>query len=104
MSSFVPLRNQWIVERTFAWLLRCRRLSRDYEALPESSEAWMRLAVIALMLRRLCPSSAPRNTEPRSEVEIHFQAGTDFREEVVAGSGLNVGVDYQSQELAKRKR
>ncbi|MDQ4076590.1 MAG: transposase [Chloroflexota bacterium] len=55
-STFVALKKRWIVERTFAWLLKCRRLSRDYEALPESSEAWIRLTMIGLMLRRLCPS------------------------------------------------
>ncbi len=55
-STFLPLPKRWIVERTFAWLLKCRRLSRDYEALPESSEAWIRLAMIGLMLRRLHPN------------------------------------------------
>jgi putative transposase len=41
------------VERTFAWLTRCRRLTVDYEGLPESSEAWIYLAMIRLMIRRL---------------------------------------------------
>ena len=47
------LPKRWIVERTFAWLLRCRRLVRDYEYLPESSESWIYLAMTHLMLRRL---------------------------------------------------
>ena len=47
--------KRWIVERTFAWLSKCRRLSKDYEALIESSEAWIRLAMSRLMLRRLAP-------------------------------------------------
>jgi putative transposase len=55
-TTFVPLPKRWIVERTFSWLMKCRRLSRDYEALPESSAAWIRLAMIGLMLRRLCPN------------------------------------------------
>ncbi len=46
----------YTIERTFAWLMKCRRLSRDYEALPCSSEAWIRLAMIGLMLRRLHPN------------------------------------------------
>lgn len=45
--------KRWIVERTFAWLSKCRRLSKDYEALLESSVAWIRLAMTRLMLRRL---------------------------------------------------
>lgn len=44
---------RWIVERTFAWLYRCRRLSKDYETLCESSETMIRLAMIRLMVNRL---------------------------------------------------
>ena len=46
-------RHRWIVERTFAWLVRQRRLARDYERLPETSEAFIYVAMIRLMLRRL---------------------------------------------------
>lgn len=55
-KGFVLLRRRWIVERTFGWLGRCRRLSKDYEALPESAEAFVHLAMIGLMVRRLAPS------------------------------------------------
>ena len=47
----LPLR--WIVERTFGWLGRYRRLSKDYEQNPESSEAWIYCAMVHLMIRRL---------------------------------------------------
>jgi len=47
------LPHRWIVERTFAWLSTWRRLSKDYEVLPSSEEAWMYLAMIRIMLRRL---------------------------------------------------
>jgi len=52
-QGFVVLPKRWIVERTFAWLGRYRRLSKDYEALPETSEALIYVAMIHLMLRRL---------------------------------------------------
>jgi transposase len=43
----------WIVERTFGWLNLSRRLSKDYEALPAGSEAFIRLAMLSIMLQRL---------------------------------------------------
>jgi putative transposase len=54
-EGFAVLPKRWIVERTFAWLGRSRRLSKDYEALPETGEAWVQVAMIHLMLRRLAP-------------------------------------------------
>lgn len=53
MEGFVVLPKRWIVERTFAWLGRNRRLSKDYEKLPSSSETVVYLASIRMMLRRL---------------------------------------------------
>jgi putative transposase len=47
------LPRRWVVERTFAWLGKYRRLSKDYEFLPESSELMIYLAMIRLMLKRL---------------------------------------------------
>ena len=47
------LPRRWIVERTFAWLGRFRRLSKDYEFLPETSEALIRVAMVHLLVRRL---------------------------------------------------
>jgi len=54
-GGFVPVPKRWVVERTFAWLGRCRRNSRDYERLTESSESMLRISSIHLMLRRLAP-------------------------------------------------
>jgi len=52
-NGFQVLPKRWIVERTFAWLVRQRRLARDYERLPETSESFIYVAMIRLMLRRL---------------------------------------------------
>jgi transposase len=49
--GFHVLERSWVVERTFAWLLFNRRLSRDYERLCTTSETWIYLAMIRLMLR-----------------------------------------------------
>jgi putative transposase len=51
--GFQVLRQRWIVERTFGWFGRYRRLSKDYEQNPRSSEAWIYCAMIHLMVRRL---------------------------------------------------
>ena len=54
--AFAVLPKRWVVERTFAWLGRSRRLSKDYEGLPETGETWLYLAMIHLMLKRLAPA------------------------------------------------
>lgn len=51
--GFQALPKRWIVERTFAWLVRQRRLARDYERLPDTSAAFIYIAMIRLMLRKL---------------------------------------------------
>jgi putative transposase len=53
VKGFQVLPHRWVVERTFGWLGRYRRLSKDYEGLPESSEAMIYIAMIHLMVRRL---------------------------------------------------
>src|SRR6476659_8950173 len=54
VSGFVVLPKRWIVERTIAWLNRCRRLAKDWENLDRKALAFLRLASIRLMLRKLC--------------------------------------------------
>jgi putative transposase len=53
VKGFVVLPRRWVVERTFSWLNRNRRLSKDYERKVESSEAWIYFSMSILMLKRL---------------------------------------------------
>jgi putative transposase len=55
-TGFKLLPKRWVVERTFGWLGRYRRLSKDYEKLTETSEAMIQMAMIHIMLRRLEPT------------------------------------------------
>jgi putative transposase len=59
--GFVKLAKRWVVERTFAWLGRYRRNSRDYEWRPESGEAFIKVCSIHQMLRRLSPNPGKAN-------------------------------------------
>ncbi|MBD2146339.1 transposase [Sphaerospermopsis sp. FACHB-1194] len=52
-KGFTLLKKRWVVERTYGWLMGCRRLVRDYELLPETSETFIYLAMIRIMVRRL---------------------------------------------------
>ncbi len=52
-KGFVLLPRRWVVERTWAWMSQSRRLSKDYERLPESIEAMIYLSMMRLMLRQL---------------------------------------------------
>ena len=51
--AFVLLPRRWVVERTFAWLGRNRRLAKDFEKTIESAEAWLMIASIQLLSRRI---------------------------------------------------
>ena len=53
-QGFVVLPRRWVVERTLAWLNRCRRLAKDFENLTRMAVAFIQVASIRLMLRRLC--------------------------------------------------
>jgi transposase len=54
-KGFAVLPRRWVVERTFAWLMRCRRLVRDYESLAATHEALVKWGMIGMMLNRLAP-------------------------------------------------
>lgn len=57
MKGFVVEPQRWIVERTIGWLNRCRRLAKDWENRNHNALAFLRLASIRLMLRKLCNPS-----------------------------------------------
>lgn len=58
-KGFVVLAKRWIVERTFGWLGRCRRLTKDFEHLTRTQLAFVQLAMIRLMMRRIARASNP---------------------------------------------
>ena len=66
VKGFQVLPRRWVVERTFGWLTRCRRLARDYERKTTHAEAMIKFAMIRLMAARLAGEELP---EPRSQVE-----------------------------------
>ena len=65
-KGWVDLPLRWTVERTFAWLGRCRRLSKDREKSALSAEAFVKLAMVHLMLNRLAPKG--------TDAEFHYRA------------------------------
>jgi putative transposase len=60
-KGYVHLPKRWIVERTFGWLGRYRRLSKDYETNPRSSETWIYIAMIHRMARAVLPDRRDEN-------------------------------------------
>jgi transposase len=66
MSGFTVLPRRWIIERTFAWLMRSRRLARDYEARTDSSEAMVLWSMTMMMSRRLARLAPTRQQRPRA--------------------------------------
>ena len=63
---FEVLPHRWVVERTLSWLMRTRRLARDYERLPAHAEAMVNWSMIGLMTRRLTPAPGRRPWQPKT--------------------------------------
>ena len=72
IKTFQVLPRRWVVERTFAWIVKCRRLDHDYERLPETSEAMIKWAMIGLMIRRLEPALGRRPWQKTSTTARDF--------------------------------
>lgn len=62
--TFEVLPRRWVIERTLSWIMRCRRLVRDYERLPAHSETMVTWAMIGIMTRRLAPAPGRRPWQP----------------------------------------
>ena len=60
IKTFQVLPRRWVAERTFAWIVKCRRLDHDYQRPPHTSEAMIKWAMIGLMVRRLEPAPERR--------------------------------------------
>ena len=61
-KGFTVLSRRWVVERTFGWMGRCRRLAKDVERTVASSLAWVKLAGCRFMMRRVARCQRPRNS------------------------------------------
>ena len=75
-KGFQVLPRSWVVERTFGWLNRSRRLAKDYERLPERSEAMIQIAMIRLMLARLARKYQARQQQKQHSLAL--QSHTDL--------------------------
>ena len=103
-EGFVKLPKRWVAERSFAWLGRDRRHSKDYERRTESSEAWIRISAIGGMLRRLAPDEAQkansiyvqRKRRPSFPDSLLERLG-DYRILRKAGRG-GMGIVYEAEE------
>ena len=89
--TFEVLPRRWVVERTFAWISKHRRTTRDYERLPASHEAMILWAMIALMTRRLAEPAHFSNTHSGSDVAHHpaapFAEFASVRQRRIHGHG-----------------
>ena len=59
IKEFTVLSRRWAVEKTFVWIPRCRRLSKDYERILSSALAWVQLAACRYLMRRIARGKAP---------------------------------------------
>ena len=63
VHRFEVLPRRWVVERTFSWFGKCRRLAIDYERKPEHAQAWVQWAMVRLMVKRLARQAPPLPTQ-----------------------------------------
>lgn len=79
VKGFQVLPRRWVVERTFGWLVRNRRLARDYERLPTNSEAMIKIAMIRLMATRLAGQAAHWSNATEREAARRLTIDTQLR-------------------------
>jgi len=86
--GFQVLPRRWVVERTFGWFNRYRRLSKDYEFLTDTSETMIYIAMIHLMLKRLRPCQAARRKHPLLKHALSFCRGWERRKTSIVAYGI----------------
>jgi transposase len=79
VKGFQVLPRRWVVERTYGWLTRCRRLARDYERKTAHAEAMIQVAMIRLMAARLAGEELPAPTSP-VEIEAARRIADDLKD------------------------
>ena len=98
IKRFEVLPRRWVVERTFAWIVKCRRLDHDYERLPETSEAMVKWAMIGLMVRRIEPPPGRKPWQRASTADLRLsQHVLVDRLDDCARTDLPVGEDVGAQ-------
>ncbi|MFI6073877.1 transposase, partial [Actinoplanes sp. NPDC051343] len=65
VKGFTIIKRRWVVERTLGWLMHHRRLARDYETLPTTSENMIRIAMIDTLTRRATGETTPTWRDPQ---------------------------------------
>ena len=87
-KGFVQLPKRWIVERTIAWLNRCRRLAKDWENLNRKARSFIHLASIRLMLRKLCnPARMPALTAEQDQAQQNWRTFSRNRSQASSSLG-----------------
>jgi transposase len=95
--SFQVLRRRWVVERTFGWLMRYRRLARDYERTTANSEAMIYRATVIIMTRRKGPAATRRLRRPPRRWPPHRERAGAFPKVRTGAAGIVARHDRYSQ-------
>ena len=99
-KGFVVLPKRWVVERTLAWLNRCRRLSKDWENLNHKARAFLMMASIRFMVRRLCRACARAQGLPE---RVHEQLVRRHLHDHIVGHISRDATEIEAREKPRRR-